>query len=266
MQHRLDGGEDVLLGDEGHLEIELVEFAGRAVGPAVLVAEAGRDLEIAVEAGDHQQLLELLRRLRQGVELAGMQPARHQEVAGAFGRARGQDRSLELGEAGRHHAAADAGDHLGPQHDVAMQLVAPKVEKAVAQPDVLARLLLAGDLQRQDVGRRLQGEGVDAQLDLAGRQLGVDGLGRPVDDPAGDGDDALRPRRLDGGQERARDVDHALRDSVMVAQIEEQQVPMVTLAMDPARQADGLSDMAAAQRAAGMRAIGMHWGRPRRTG
>ena len=81
-------GEHVLLGDEAHLEIELIELAGRAVGAAVLVAEAGRDLEIAVEARDHQQLLELLRRLRQRVELAGMQPARHQEVARALGRAR----------------------------------------------------------------------------------------------------------------------------------------------------------------------------------
>ena len=36
--------------DEAHLEVELVELAGRAVGAGVLVAEAGRDLEVAVEA------------------------------------------------------------------------------------------------------------------------------------------------------------------------------------------------------------------------
>ena len=69
-QNRLDRGEDVFLGDEAHLEVELVELAGLAVGAARLVAEAGRDLEVAVEAGDHGQLLELLRRLRQGVEVA----------------------------------------------------------------------------------------------------------------------------------------------------------------------------------------------------
>src|SRR3546814_9340565 len=38
------------------------------LGAGVFVAEAGRDLEIAVETRDHQQLLILLRRLRQGVE------------------------------------------------------------------------------------------------------------------------------------------------------------------------------------------------------
>ena len=36
----------------------------------VLVAEAARDLEVALEPGHHQQLLELLRALRQRVEAA----------------------------------------------------------------------------------------------------------------------------------------------------------------------------------------------------
>src|SRR6185437_11476441 len=71
-EHRLDRREDIVLRHERHLEIELIKLARRAVGAARLVAEARRDLEIAVEAGHHQQLLELLRRLRQRVELAGM--------------------------------------------------------------------------------------------------------------------------------------------------------------------------------------------------
>jgi hypothetical protein len=53
LQHRLDGGEDVVLGDKGHLHVQLVEVGRRAVGARVFVAEAGRDLEIAVEARDH---------------------------------------------------------------------------------------------------------------------------------------------------------------------------------------------------------------------
>ena len=105
--------------DERHLDVELVELARRAVGARVLVAEAGRDLEVAVEARHHQQLLELLRRLRQRVELAGMNAARHQVVARALGRARGQDRRLELDEALLDHAPADARDDLRAQHDVA---------------------------------------------------------------------------------------------------------------------------------------------------
>ena len=99
----LDRLEDVLLLDEAHLDVELVELARRAVGAGVLVAEAGRDLEVAVEARDHQQLLELLRGLRQRVELAGVQPGGDHEVAGALGGGRGQDRGRHLVEAERGH-------------------------------------------------------------------------------------------------------------------------------------------------------------------
>ena len=86
MQHRFDRLEHVFLGHERHLEIELIKLAGRTVGATVLVAEAGGDLEIAIEARHHQELLELLRRLRQRVELAGMKTRGHQEVARPFRR------------------------------------------------------------------------------------------------------------------------------------------------------------------------------------
>ena len=63
----LDEGHHVLLRDEAHLDVELGELRA-AVGARVLVAHAVGDLVVAVEAGDHQQLLELLRRLRQRVD------------------------------------------------------------------------------------------------------------------------------------------------------------------------------------------------------
>ena len=109
-QHRLHRVEHVVLRHEAHLDVELVELAGRPVGAGVLVAEAGGDLEIAVEARHHDQLLELLRRLRQRIELAGMDAARHQEVARALGRGRREDRRLEFEEALVLHAAAQRVD------------------------------------------------------------------------------------------------------------------------------------------------------------
>jgi hypothetical protein len=120
-QHRLDRLEHVLLRDEAHLEIELIEFAGAAVGAGVLVAEAGRDLEVAVEAGDHDQLLEHLRRLRERVEFAGVDAAGNEIVARALGAGGGQDRGLELGEPLRDHAVADRGDDLAAQDDVGVR-------------------------------------------------------------------------------------------------------------------------------------------------
>ena len=93
----------VLLDDEAHLEVDLGEL-GLAVEAQVLVAEAAHDLEVAVEAGHHEQLLEDLRRFGQGVELARVQPRGHQEVAGAARRVLHHERRLDLQEAvlGQH--------------------------------------------------------------------------------------------------------------------------------------------------------------------
>src|ERR1700681_2144353 len=95
---RSPAAKNTLLGDEAHLDVELIEFAERAVGAGVLVTKARRDLEIAVEARHHEQLLELLGRLRQRVELAGMEPRRHQIIARALRARCGQNGGLKLEE------------------------------------------------------------------------------------------------------------------------------------------------------------------------
>ena len=84
--HPLDERHDRRLVDEAHLEVELGELR-LAVAAQVLVAEAAGDLEVAVDARDHQQLLELLRALGQRVDGARLEPARDDEVARALGRA-----------------------------------------------------------------------------------------------------------------------------------------------------------------------------------
>ena len=94
----LDGRDDVLLGHEAHLDVDLGVLR-LAVAAQVLVAVGVGELVVAVVAGDHQQLLELLRRLRQRVELAGAQPRRHDEVARALRRRADQRRRLDLDEA-----------------------------------------------------------------------------------------------------------------------------------------------------------------------
>ena len=259
MHHRLDGSEHVLLLDERHLQVELVELARAAVGARVLVAKAGCDLEVAVEARDHEQLLVLLRRLGQRVELAGMEAGGHQEVARPLGRARGQDRGLELDEALRLHAPADARDDPGAQQDVPVHRLAAQVEKAVAQPGLLRVVALGVDLQRQRLGRRFEHELVGDQLDRPGRQLGVDRLGAARDHMAGDRQHALQARALGLREERVLGLEHDLGQAEVVAQVDEQQLAVVALAVHPARQAHGLPDVQGAQLAAVVGAIGMHW-------
>ncbi len=98
-RHLLDPAHDVVLGHEAHLQVELGELR-LAVAAQVLVAEAARDLEVAIHAGDHEQLLQLLRALRQRIDLAGLQPRRNDEVARALRCGLDEQRGLDLDEAG----------------------------------------------------------------------------------------------------------------------------------------------------------------------
>ncbi len=157
---------DVLLGDEAHLEVELVELARQPIGAGIFVAEARRDLEIPVEARDHQQLLVLLRRLRQREERAGMDAARHQEVARALRRRRRQDRRRIFGKADLAHAPADRRDDLRALDDIGVQRLAPKVEEPVREADILRIVRLAEHRQRQFLGLAEHFELADEDLDL----------------------------------------------------------------------------------------------------
>ena len=105
VEHRLaDELEHVVLVDEARFGVELHELV-LAVGAQVLVAQATSDLVVAVDAADHQQLLEQLRALRQRVERAGLLARRHEELARALGRRRHQHRCLDLDEALPLHRA-----------------------------------------------------------------------------------------------------------------------------------------------------------------
>ena len=66
--------EEVVEVGERHLDVELRQLL-EPVGAQILVAEAARDLVVALEAGDHEQLLVDLRALRQREEAPGLQPA-----------------------------------------------------------------------------------------------------------------------------------------------------------------------------------------------
>src|SRR6185503_5942072 len=145
VKHRLDGGEDVLLRHEAHLEIKLIKLAGAAIRPARLVAEARCDLEVAVEARNHDELLELLRRLGKCVELPRMEPRGHEKVARALRRGGGQDRRLKLVEALSHHPPADRLDHLRAQYDVLVEPLAPQIEEAITETRILRVLEIAED-------------------------------------------------------------------------------------------------------------------------
>ncbi len=255
---RLDRCKNVLLLDKAHLDIELVKFAGQPVGARVLVAETRRDLEVTVEARHHQELLVLLRRLRQRVELARMNARRHQEVARALRRRRRQDRGLEFEKPLLLHPLAHRIDNRAAGHDVLVQLLATKVEETVLKPYIFGIFLFAEHRQRQLAGRPQHLDLADVKFDRAGRQFGVVGTLRTMAHLAVDPHHPLRAQFFGILEGRRIRVGHALRQAVMVAQIDEQHAAMVANPVAPARQPHGLVDIAVAERAAGVGPVTMH--------
>ncbi len=136
-EHAADHGfeqiADFLLVQEGGLAVDLGEL-GLAVGAQVFVAEALGDLVIAVEARDHEHLLEQLGRLRQGEELAVVHTTGDQVIARAFGRALGEHGGFDVDEALAVEEAAHRHRNPVPQLEVVLHLRTAQVEHAMGQP------------------------------------------------------------------------------------------------------------------------------------
>ena len=235
--------EHVLADRERELEVELTELE-LSVGAEILVSPAGCDLVVAVEPADHEQLLEELRRLREREELAGLKPDRDEEVARALRRAAGHARSPDVDEALLVHRAPDRRDHVRREPHVPLHALAPKVEVAVAQPDVLVDVLLV-ELEGQRVGARDDLELVDLDLDRAGREVRVDGVGRPGDDLAPRAQDELAAdvvgdRGCLGG---AVGVDDELDEPRVVAQVDEDETAVISPTRGPAGEGQPLPDV-----------------------
>src|SRR5262249_62021903 len=98
-----------------------------------LVATNTHDLEVALVAGDHQQLLEDLRRLGERVELARVEPRRHEEVARAARRVLHHERRLDLEEAVLAEVVARGARDLRALDQVALLPRAAQVEVAILE-------------------------------------------------------------------------------------------------------------------------------------
>jgi hypothetical protein len=252
--HALDRRLEQLLGDERHLDVDLGELR-LAIEAQILVAEAAHDLEVAVVARDHQELLEDLRRLGQGVEPAGVEPRRHQEVAGPAGRVLHHERGLDLEEAvGPEVVAHRLGDERA-RDQVLLQLRPPQVEVAVLEAQRLVGVELVLDRERRGVGLREHLEVVGPDLDRPGRQVRVL-VGAARLDDAGDADAVLgaQPgRQLDQGRRRRRRIEHDLGQALAIAQVDEHAAAVIAVAADPAGQDDPAADIGVAELAAGVR-------------
>jgi len=229
-----------------------------SVGAKVFVAEAARDLEVAIHAADHQQLLEELRRLRQGVELAGMDTAGDEVVARALGGGARHDRRLDLVEALGGEVVANGQRDAVAHLDVGVHLRASQVDVAVLQPHLFVDVGvgIAGRKRRHlALVEQLQAGG--DHLDLAGIHLGIDGALIAQLDLAGDGQHVLAAHALHAlvKLRAALFVEDNLGDAGAVAEIDKDQVAVIAAAVDPAHESDGLACIGGTQFAATMRPL-----------
>ena len=231
----LDEVEDVLLVDEAHLQVELREL-GLAVGAKVFVAEAAGDLIVLLEAGDHQQLLELLRRLRQGVEVAGIDAARHQVVARALRRRFRQDRRLDLVEAAGVEEVADVLVDAVAHGEAVVDGYAAQVEVAIAQSQQFVDLDLFIYVERRRLRRVQDLRFCSDDFDFARRQPGVLRAGGSGRDGAADAENVLVAHFAgDGvGVGRGLRVEDDLDEAAGIAQVDEDETAVVPPAVHPA--------------------------------
>ena len=139
-----------------------------------------------------------------------------------------------------------------------MQRLAAQIEEPIAQAHILRILLLARNRQRQLCGGGEQHGIVCPDLDFAGGEVRVDRLFCAGHHPTGDRHHTLRLQALDHLEHRAVYLGNDLHHAIMIAQIDEHQIAMITLAVDPAGHPDCLPGVSKARLGAGMGAICVH--------
>ncbi len=242
---RLHDGKDIFLFDEAHFHVQLVEFAVMPVRSRVFIAEAGRDLEIAVESADHQELLELLRRLRQGVEFARVIPRRDEKIPRSFGRRVGENRGLDLDESAVLEIIPDMADETVLRFEHSLDLLAAQIEKSVRETHRFIHLvhLLLVDLERRGLRPAKDLEPLYRDFNLSGRELRVYHISRTHEHFAFRLDHPFAPQAVSQlpailGYLR---IELDLRKPVAVPQIDKDYPAVVAPPVHPAGQHDALA-------------------------
>ena len=237
-----EGLEDILLMDEGHLAVDLCEL-GLAVGAEVLIAEAADNLEVAVHAGDHEELFVLLRALREGVELAGVHAGGDDEVARAFGGGLDEHGGLDFEEVEIAEVVADEHGHAVAELEIAADGVATDVEVAVAHTEVVAAIAVVLDGEGGSLGLVEDGEFTDIDFDVAGGELGI--FRGTLDDDASDLKDVFAPEAAGLLTESGVGfhVEGELGDAIAVAEVDEGHASEVAAALEPATKGDLLAEV-----------------------
>src|SRR5581483_1118751 len=246
--------------DEGHFDVHLREF-GLTVGAKVFVAIAACELKIFFDAADHENLFELLRRLRQRIERSRLATVGHEKFARAFGRGFEQRRRLDFEEALLVHELPRGDGNFGAQFQIARHFGTTQIEVAILQTRFFGNFrggFGVVNLERQRLGHVQDFERLRHDFDFAGGNFGIVRAGRTLTDFAGDADDtfaAQRRRLFEKFLRQIGRVENGLRAAFAVADINENEASQIAARVDPAGQCDYLPDVRGAQFVAVMRAF-----------
>ena len=140
--------ENILHIHKGHFQVDLGEFR-LTVSTEILVTEAACDLDIAVHARNHQQLLVDLRRLGQGIEFAVMHTGRDQIVSRTFRCGLHHHRRFDLDEVVGIEVLSGSQCNLVAHNQIVLQRRTAQIQIAVFQTQFLVGLGLVGDCERR---------------------------------------------------------------------------------------------------------------------
>src|SRR5712692_3575012 len=197
-QALLGDAQDVLLVDKGHLDVELGKLQ-TPVGAQVLVAKAPGDLKVALDPGNHEKLLVLLRRLRQRVEATRVDPTRDDELAGATGRLFRQDGRFDLEKLAVAEPLAEETYRLVANLEIPLHRLPTQVQVAVLEAQVLVDLGRLVDRERRRPRRVQYLSGPREDLDVSRWEIRIDHALRARLDHPFNRKDVLRSRFVRDG-------------------------------------------------------------------
>src|SRR5690606_12132086 len=248
--HAFGDANDVGLVEEAGLDIDLGEFR-LAVGTQIFVAEAFGNLVVAVETGNHQQLLEQLWRLRQCEEAAGVGTTGYQIVAGAFWGSTGQDRGFHIEEALLVQVAADAGGDARAQLELLGHFRAAQINEAIAQAGFFTHVAVFVERERRCFRLVQHFQLVAQHLDGAGGHVRVARALRAQAHLTGDLDYIFAAHPVSGSEGFGTvGIEHNLGHAFAVTHVEEDNPAVVATAVHPTAKSDFLAVQAFVQLAA----------------
>ena len=254
LDHALEDIENILLLHKRHFAVDLRKL-GLTVGPQVFVAETLYNLEIAVEARHHQQLLEGLRRLRQRIELARIHSRRYHKVAGSLGSRLNQYRRLHLEEVQLVEITTYLEGHLVTQLEIAAYNGTAQVEVTVLHANIVAAIRLVFDGKGRSFCGMEHHQFFGYDFNVARRQIGV--LVRALGHGTRHLYHIFAPQFIGLVAQTGVGllVKYQLSDTVAIAQIDKSHTTHLTAALHPTGQGYLLAHMAQSQLSTCIRSI-----------